>query len=217
MSSLKALIFDFDGVIADTERLQLDAWRRVFSPHAVPSGIDWDALPGKADLEIARLLGARQPRRLVQRKQALEEVIIREEGLKAITGVRDFIRRAERRYRLAIASSCHPVVLHERLETLELSRHFSVVAGVVNEQPKPAPDVYLKALAGLGLPASACWAIEDSPAGLAAARAADIPVVALATTFPPSALEESSRAVFRSYEELTPRLQQPWSAYAPMS
>lgn len=82
--------------------------------------------------------------------------------------------------RLAVASSSSTRRLHHTLATCDLERLFEVVvAGDEVDHGKPAPDLYREAARRLGIPAGACVAIEDSPAGFASAQAARMRVVAV--------------------------------------
>jgi HAD superfamily hydrolase (TIGR01509 family) len=81
---------------------------------------------------------------------------------------------------LAICSSCHPDVIARRLERVGLRPSFRVVVGRTGGVPhKPAPDLYLRALAELRVRAADACAIEDSPTGVVAARAAGVYAIQL--------------------------------------
>ena len=107
-----------------------------------------------------------------------------------LPGVREVLSALRQRsVPLAVASSSLPEWIDALLSGLKLTTAFDVaVSARQAARPKPAPDVYLLAAARLGVPAERCIAIEDTPTGLASAKAAGmftIQVRAASTAFPP--------------------------------
>jgi len=100
------------------------------------------------------------------------------------------------KHRLAVASgSFHPVI-DEVLAMKNLRRFFPVVVSAQDvAHGKPAPDVFLRAAALLGVPAVECCVIEDSAAGVEAARAAGMDVIAITNTLPAEKLSRATRVV----------------------
>jgi HAD superfamily hydrolase (TIGR01509 family) len=196
VSELQALIFDVDGTLAETERDgHREAFNRAFAdlgfedrwgPElygellAVPGGKErmrhyFDDFVGKAvsDDTIAELH---------QRKGEHFGAMLREGAIPPRPGVRRLLDEARQTgIRLAIATTTSPDPLHHLLvHTIDpdAPQWFEViVAGDEVPAKKPAPDAYDKALVDMGLAASDCLALEDSPPGVAAATAAGIPVV----------------------------------------
>lgn len=201
--SIGALIFDFDGTIADTEEAHRQAFNAAFlehalnwnwSPHryaellAISGGKERilayvDGLKASAD-EKARLAGIAS---LVHRtKTRIFAELVQAGGVPLRPGVARLFREArERGVRLAIASTTTPTNV-ESLLSARLGQGtqgwFDVIAcGDIVPEKKPAPDIYRLALASLRLPAEACVAFEDSAKGLAAARAAGLRTIVTPT------------------------------------
>ncbi|MFA9461296.1 HAD-IA family hydrolase [Thiohalorhabdus methylotrophus] len=197
MSGLKALIFDVDGTLAETER---DAHRVGFNQAFEEAGLTdrWDpdlygellAVPGGKE-RIRHYWTARKGepepdwewvKGLHERKAEVYTERIRAGLVPPRSGIMRLLREArEAGVRLAIATTTTRAPLMELLaHTLspEAADWFEViVAGDEVAAKKPSPDAYDKALADLGLSATECLAVEDSPPGVESAVAAGIPVV----------------------------------------
>jgi HAD superfamily hydrolase (TIGR01509 family) len=202
---LQALIFDVDGTLADTE----GAHRAAFNEAFAEAGLHWhwdEALytrllqvaGGKeriahywhmVDPAEARSLRAKG---LTARIHAIKTRLYAEhvEGgrLALRPGVQRLIAEAHAAgMPLAIASTTTPANIDALLRTpfgADWRKLFAVVCdGATVAQKKPAPDVYHAALRGLGLPAYACIAFEDSENGVRAATAAGIPAIVTPTAY----------------------------------
>ena len=195
----RAIIFDVDGTLAETE----EAHRRAFNRAIAEAGLSWSwnqdlyrkllaVTGGKERIRhfIDNYGGAGAPderlddfiRALHARKTIAYTEIVRAGDLELRPGVRKLIAQArEQRYRLAIATTTTPENIDALLAaTLGEDGHhlFDVIcAGDSVPNKKPAPDVYLLALEHLGLPGDRCIAIEDSRNGLLSARAAGIETI----------------------------------------
>lgn len=178
---LRALIFDFDGLIVDTETPEFTAWRQIFHSYECdlqPS--DWVHGIGTHDvLDPHRLLEEKAGRVLDRRSLRLRQKEVLE-GLLAsarpCAGVVALIESArERGLKLAVASSSSRKWVLRWLDQFNLSRHFDVLSNRDDvEKVKPDPALYLQALARLEVTAPEAVAFEDSLNGLRAARAAGI-------------------------------------------
>jgi beta-phosphoglucomutase len=211
-SMLRAIIFDFDGILVDSEPLIM----RITQQMAAQEGWrvseeeyyrDFLGLDDRGIIEhvyASRGLAIDAARRdeLVAWKVRVYWDAIRE-GLPAQPGAVEFVRQVSGRYLLAIASgSLRPEIEH-LLERLGLRQEFPVLISAEDtEQGKPDPEIYLKALAALrglrptggegtrfldrldDLEASQCLVVEDAPAGIEAAHAAGMKCLALAHTRP---------------------------------
>ncbi len=217
---LRAIIFDFDGVIVDSEPLimkltqqmaALKGWRLTREEYYR----DYLALDdrGIVDLLYRRHGLPMDPgdrADLVQWKAKAYQKAIRA-GLPAMPGAVDFVTRCASRYPLGIASGS----LREEVETLlgklGLLEKFSVLATAEDcERSKPDPAIYFAALQRLQaldafqiqpLLASQCLAIEDAPAGVMAARAAGMKCLALGHSRPAAELSHANW-VFQSFAEV---------------
>jgi beta-phosphoglucomutase-like phosphatase (HAD superfamily) len=200
MNAPQAIIFDVDGTLAETER---DGHRPAFNQAFAEHGLSWrwdeelygrllDITGGKERIrhfaEVAAPAIAARPdfNELVKKLHAAKTkyyVRLVEQGRLALRpGVASLIAEARRAgIRLAIATTTSPENVDALLRASlapESPGWFEVIgAGDVVPAKKPAPDIYLWVLARLGLPASACLAVEDSANGLHSALAAGIPTV----------------------------------------
>jgi HAD superfamily hydrolase (TIGR01509 family) len=187
-----ALVFDFDGLILDTELPIFTSWHELFVAHGVePLSVqEWAASIGtQAGLDAMAILHERAgyvDDVLVEARVARRNELLALEVLRP--GVREWIAEASAAgLRVGIASSSEPEWVLEHLERFGLTSSFGAIAcWEEGRSAKPAPDIYLAACDGLGVAPEDALAIEDSPNGIAAARAAGLRCVAV-----PNALTES--------------------------
>ena len=208
-----AVVFDFDGVLADTEGLHLAAFQDTFAAHGWT--LDRDAY-------FSRYLGF-DDRDLIEHflddqgvslNAAAREAINVEKGRhydeRVASGRVLFptaaaaIARLGAEFPLAIASGS---VRHEILSILranDLDRAIPIVVGADDvKESKPAPDSYALAVHRLGVPPASAVAIEDSHWGLVSARAAGLKAIGITTSYPASALGLAHQVV-SSLDEVTP-------------
>lgn len=203
---LQALIFDVDGTLADTERdLHRVAFNRAFAAAGLPW--HWDiptyghllqVTGGKERIlhfigEHAAGTGAMDdPERLARELHALKTDIylelLQEGGIALRPGVERLLREARRAgFRLAIATTTTPANVISLLDSTlgpGTDRWFEVIAaGDVVARKKPAPDVYGYVLRKLRLPASSCFAFEDSSNGLKAALGVGLRTIVTPTAY----------------------------------
>ena len=192
----RALIFDVDGTLAETEEVHRQAFNEAF----VAAGVDWRW--GRTIYkELLRTAGGKERIRAFDRMREAEPLLSDSEiaelhrlktaryvelvaggGCPLRPGVEALMAEAQRRgQRLAIATTTSrgniDALLAVALGKDWTSRFDAIVAGDEVPQKKPAPDVYHEVLARLGMPPADCIAIEDSRNGLVAARLAGIPVL----------------------------------------
>jgi HAD superfamily hydrolase (TIGR01509 family) len=187
---LEALIFDFDGLILDTETCTYEAVVEIFAEHGeVLDAAWWRSILGTADHphwteQLAVQLGRPVDRpALVARREARRLPII--EALPTREGVTDLLDAADAAgVPTAVASSSASDWVVPHLDRLGLRHRFRAVItrDDVGDDPartKPAPDLFLAAAAALGADPARCVVLEDSPNGVAAGRAAGMAVVAV--------------------------------------
>ena len=183
---IKALIFDFDGLIMDTESPAVDGWKAIYSEYGQEFPLlAWiRAVVGVSDAQFdaAAYLAAKSRKSLdlaALRSRALAYRLQVQSTLPALPGVNDYIKTAHRLgLRLAVASSSGRTRLEGYLRQLDLFDDFDAI--ICREDVvhiKPAPDLFLKAQSTLKLRSDELLALEDSQNGILAATRAGIRVV----------------------------------------
>jgi HAD superfamily hydrolase (TIGR01509 family) len=180
----RAVLYDLDGLLLDSETAGLISWREVYAAHGC-----------ELDLEhwLGEVAAGRGP---VMPKQRLEELVgrpvdwdeieharlaRRDELLVARPGALQHLAAARALGHTALVSNAPAWWIEQQLPRLAVPRQQfdAIVTGAPGLARKPAPDAYLKALRELGVAAEAALAFEDSPVGIAAAQAAGIRCVAV--------------------------------------
>jgi beta-phosphoglucomutase len=198
---IQAILFDFNGVIIDDERIHLKAYREVLLAEDVPlTDEDYFASLGMDDEAFVRAAYARAGRpvtddlmpALIKREHELHREFITND-LPVPEGVVTFVKSAARHYQLGIVSMAVRSEIDYVLELAGIAEMFSlVVSAGPGLKHKPAPDCYGRALellneirrAARQLPllANECLAIEDAPPGIEAARAAGMRTIGVTNT-----------------------------------
>ncbi len=191
--SLCAVIFDLDGVLADTESVQLRVMNSLLNPFGVTiSREDWGmtfvGVPIEEDLRrVHRQFHLPVPveRLDTQRRAIYSNLLEQGEGLLPLPGLISLLDELRgREIRLGVASGSPRGDVLAVLRALGLLDRFAAVATASDvARPKPAPDVYLHVLAMLGCAAGGSVAIEDSGPGVASANAAGLRVIAVPSSY----------------------------------
>ena len=202
MKRFDAVIFDMDGVIVDSEPWHERAFREIFHELGYGDwhGIDFRSYIGRSDRVlwldfIAKHAPSHPLDHLMAAKQnRLIEILRREQPI--FDGLPDLVAKLAPHYPLAVASGSNHPVIDEVLAMKELRRFFSVVASTEDVgKTKPAPDVFLYTAKLLGQPTDRCCVIEDSAAGVTAARAAGMDVIAITNSLPREELAHATHIV----------------------
>jgi HAD superfamily hydrolase (TIGR01509 family) len=184
--ALRGLLFDFDGLIVDTETPSRASWQELYREHGHELPLDrWATLVGTVGgwdpfETLEELVGPVDRVALRERRLARELELGEIEELRP--GVLEYLEEAERRgLATAIVSSSSNWWIDRHLGRLERAEHFDaiVAANGDEERAKPRPTLYLEALDRLGLGAEEAVAFEDSPNGVRAAMAAGLFCVAV--------------------------------------
>lgn len=180
---MKALIFDFDGLIIDTEMPDYLSWQEIYRDHGVELPLDlWASIVGgtaASDFDpynyLEELVGEPIDREgiWIKRRKRDIDLIVKQPIL---PGVIDYIQDAGRLgLKLAIASSSPESWVVGHLTRLDLIGHFDCICTADDvTKTKPDPALLLAVLSGLEITASDCLMFEDSPNGITAANRAKI-------------------------------------------
>lgn len=211
---IRAIVFDFDGVIADSEPLHLRALQAVLAPigitvdrseyYARYLGYDDVGAFRAIASDRGREITEEEVRALIAAKSTIYQSLLTADILHA--GAAECVKRLAGEYPLGIASGAMRHEVEAILHAGVLDRHFRfIVASGDTSIGKPAPDPYIRAAALHGLPASECVAIEDSRWGIESARTAGMRCVGVTHTYPASELSEADAIVPR-LDDITPDL-----------
>jgi beta-phosphoglucomutase family hydrolase len=180
------LIFDLDGVIIDSMPFHQRAWQRYLEVTGIGTRDSLDFMHGQRNEEIVRgLLGPEADLQTVIAHGAAKEQMYREmlrERLveHLVDGIAEWLEHVSAP--IALATNAERANVDFVLDGGGLRPYFrAIVDGSQVEQPKPAPDVYLRAAELLEIPPRNCIVFEDSPVGVAAAVAAGMRVVGVLT------------------------------------
>jgi len=186
----RAVIFDFDGVLVDSEPLHVRAWQVLFAQHGVEATEEeFEHGIGMLDADWIRYLFARRgqtadPRWWQEAKRSVfHELLAR--NVRPFPGVVDLVRRLSGEFRLGVASNSWHENIDTALRVLGIRACFGALTGLDDvERHKPHPEACLATASRLGVPPGACVVIEDSPLGIQAAKAAGMRCIGVPNTLP---------------------------------
>jgi beta-phosphoglucomutase len=196
--SIRAVVFDFDGVIVDSEGAHFAALRDTMAAEGWPlSKLDYcDRYLGYSDRDTfealnhdrsLQLTAAAITRLIADKARRYEELA--HHGPLAFPGAVDCVRLLAQRFPLAIASGAVRREIAAALDELALSDCFAAIVGADDvETHKPDPAPYLEAARRLNIAPASCAAIEDSPWGLESARGAGMFTIGVTHSYPAARL-----------------------------
>lgn len=187
---MRALVFDYDGLIVDSETPEYHCWKKVYEDHGEALPVqDWVHVVGGAHqfdmrAELERRLG-----RAIEGWERVDAGRVEHfrsifEGQPLLPGVQALFDEGRRLgWRIGVASNSTSGWVRSGLQRFGLAGHVSALrARDTAARPKPDPAPYLEVLAELGARAGASFAFEDSAPGVAAGRAAGLTVIAVPNT-----------------------------------
>jgi beta-phosphoglucomutase len=220
---IKAIFFDFNGVIIDDETIQMKAYQEVLSGHEIDLKEEWymSAL-GMDDRTFVQAMFERAKKPLtnpvletvLNAKVDLHREMIAE--LPLFPGVLTFLKACAREFSIGLVSMANKAEVGYVFQRASLTPLFSIIVTAEDASVcKPAPDCYLAGLRKLNekrqherklpLLASECLAIEDSPPGIQSARAAGMRTLGITNTVPDEALRAAgAEVVTASLADWTP-------------
>jgi HAD superfamily hydrolase (TIGR01509 family) len=176
--SHRAVLWDLDGTLVDSEEYHWLSWRDTL--HAEGVELSRDQFLASFGQRNDRILGAwlgegadpGRVRRIGDEKEALYRQLAETRGLQPLPGAREWLSRLHATgWKQAIASSAPRLNVETMLRVLELAPYFDAVVSAEDvTMGKPDPQVFLTAAAKLGIPAPRCVVVEDAAAGIEAAR-----------------------------------------------
>ena len=208
---LKAVLFDMDGVIVDTEPLHRKAYHQMFDD--VNINVDEDlyaSFTGQSTINICKRLVDHfnlneTPEELVSLKRKHYKIFFENDDLELIDGVLDRIQDYHSNdVKLVVASSASMLGIKQIFERFDLNQYFSAkFSGADLKKSKPHPEIFIKAAESTGFSKSECLVIEDSTNGIKAAHSAGIYCVGFKS--PHSSHQDYSLAnkIITSFEEIS--------------
>jgi HAD superfamily hydrolase (TIGR01509 family) len=216
---LRALIFDFNGIIVDDEPIHFQLFKRVLAEEGIELteeayyarylGFDDRGAFTAAFREHRQSLDEQMLSLLIDRKAVYYQTEIRN-NVRIFPGVEKLVAALAPVLPLAVASGALRHEIETILSTAGLLKHFAVIISAEDvNHGKPEPEIFFKALARLNtqvenghpIAAADCLVIEDSKEGIRGARRAGMKCLAVTNSHPPELLQEAD-AVVRSLEEV---------------
>lgn len=204
---ISSVIFDFDGVIVDSERLHWSAFNTVLKP--LERMISWqeyiNVFIGFDDRDAFRhalpAISNDQLNNLIAQKAAAFQKILEDDGAAALPGAVELIQYLSGKLPIAICSGALQEDILPIIETLGVSNAFNVIVTANDTNiSKPDPAPYRLAAERLGVKSGI--AIEDTPAGITSAKGAGLKVLAVTNSYDRAALTQAD-AIVDSLEGLT--------------
>lgn len=209
----KAVLFDMDGVLVYSVRAHYEAWREVFAAYGLE--FDFEAFTrtlgtdsnGTMDRLFGSRFGAEERNRLADRKEAAFRDAIRRQFV-PVDGAEALLAALHRNgWPMALATSAPPENVECVMSLLKGGELVSVRVDVsMVARAKPAPDIFLAAAERLGMNPRDCIVIEDSVAGLNAARSVGMATLGLATSLSGEAMAPHADRVMDSLAGVTPEV-----------
>jgi len=203
------VVLDMDGTLIDTEPIWLAAKQRIFADHgATFEHADHLAVFGRDDIFTAEYLtrrfGLAEGDRERVRRLYMDEVGRRFGGGIALRpGTLELLTALHGRVPLALASNTRRELVEIALAATGLDRFLDAVATSDDAEPKPAPGIYVEACRRIGIAPADAVALEDSPTGIRAAKAAGLVCIGIPSEMP-EALAEADRVVGSLLELIPP-------------
>ena len=213
---IRAIVFDFDGVLADSELVHLRSYQEILAAAGISFTKDeyWSRYLGLDDVGVftqiasdkGLLLADEEVELLIREKSRRFEALVSRENVLFPAAV-EVVRALAAEWPLGIASGSLQREIDLMLQGAALSDAFRfIVSADDTDRSKPAPDPYLLAAERHGVPPAECLAIEDSHQGLESARAAGFRTIGVASTYPRRSLTLLADVVVDAIEQITPDL-----------
>lgn len=186
---IKAILFDMDGILVDSEPRHFEAHRRALEKFGIEITRDdyiQNGVSGgkRSFYEVMQMKYHKQididEVKKIKKEiygELIDEIVI-------FDGVKDVLEECRGKFRMAVVSNTHLAYIHKTLVHVGIEKYFEVFSSAKDlERGKPFPDVYFDAMKKLGLNASECIAVEDSRSGVEAAKSAGVFCIAIPNEF----------------------------------
>lgn len=189
-SSFKAVLFDHDGTLVDSEAVHFSLWNRVLQPYGLALTeaqyqAHYAGMPTAANgVDLVQRFGVgASPERLAELKNQTTETYLQTAAFALMPGVRESMAQLQTRgLRLGVVTGARGFAIAATLRSHQIAAAFDTVVSADDVvHSKPAPDCYLLALQRMGLQAREAVAFEDTEHGVASAVAAGLACVAIPT------------------------------------
>jgi beta-phosphoglucomutase family hydrolase len=203
----KAVIFDFDGTIVDTERIKLKSMKILLKDYNIDFKKD-PRLLGMSSIDYFNMLKSKYnlnsdfDKMAEKREKILEDLFAKEE-IKILPGFLRLVKSLKKNnIKIGLATSASKKFLIFILNKIEIKKYFNVIhCGDDVEHSKPNPEIFLMTAKDLDIAPKDCVVIEDSINGVKAGKAAGMDVIAVTNTFSKKHLTEAD-IVLDSLEEI---------------
>lgn len=206
---IKAVIFDMDGVVVDSEPLHFKMWAKIFKKEFGVKLVlkDFENLFGTTDLHTAKFfLKKYKIKTDVEDLRQKKKKLFQEEAkkkLKLFSGAKELIRKLSRKYQVALTSTEWKETIKKDLSKFNLLKYFHIIVGKEDvKRHKPDPQPYLATAKKLRVKPSQCIVVEDSVWGVESAKRAGMRVIAVTTSYSKERLRKADLIV-KSLKEIT--------------
>jgi len=197
---LKGVIFDGDGVLFDTEKLHVIAWKKVFNSHNIE--LKEDDFTEGVGVEDKTFLKKLQKNRKIKKDLKIEELvreknkellkIVNKENAKVFEEIKEILKFLKNKYKIAVASNSEKKFVLKVLKITGIYDFFDLIITRDDvKNPKPFPDIYIEVSKKLKIPVENMIAFEDSETGILSAKSSGIFCIAIPAT---QALEKLKNA-----------------------
>jgi HAD superfamily hydrolase (TIGR01509 family) len=186
---IKAILFDMDGLLVDSEPLHFSAHKQALSDHGIKitkeDYIQNGVSGGRRSFYEVMQIKYRKKidiNSVRKRKKEIYGELIKQ--IQVFEGVKRIVELLHRDFRLAVVSNTHPEYIQKTLSHVGMEEYFETFSSAKElDHPKPFPDVYFAAMKKMQLTAAQCVALEDSSNGIEAAKSAGIKCIAIPNEF----------------------------------
>lgn len=209
-----AAIFDMDGTLIDNTPFHFKAWQQLFKKHNLHELSNETYLTEISGVPILNTVkkffgddvDEAGQRALVKEKQQLYQAAFLP-YLRPINGLENFLAELKgAEVKIALATSSDISDVDFIFETIPIRQYFdALITGGMVSQPKPSPQIFLKAAEQLGARPERCVVFEDSLSGLKAGNNAGMKVVGITTAHPAQTITSLANLVINDYADVTPQ------------